>query len=113
MASKKENLSGMAANLLDFSPQKPAAKPKTDPQQQPEKKQGRGKQKSVPAQDTTSWERVTSSLRTGQAAELDQICIDIRKETGVNVKRSEVLRTIIDALGSKEIKRIVQDNIGN
>ena len=74
-----------------------------------------------PVTHTESWSRATFVLLTRQIVYLDRLSADIRARTGAVVKRTEIIRALIDSLaesavdptsieGEDDLRRLLREN---
>jgi hypothetical protein len=52
---------------------------------------------------TEDWKKVTVVLLERQIVFLDRLALDIRQNTGVSIRRAEIIRALIDALEKSDI----------
>ena len=85
-----------------------------------DKKRGPGR----PTVHTEEWKKVTVVLLERQIVFLDRLALDMRQNTGVSLRRAEIIRALIDALegsgidlkdvsSESRLKDLVRDCINN
>lgn len=88
---------------------------KTEPDQAPEEREGkgaetekrrrkpRGRKPEAPAPRQEATAKVTVLLTPSQIDFLDELCLSIRKHSGRSLRRTEVVRALVEALRSMNI----------